>query len=122
MTLSNQENIKHFKQLESGFKRTINWHEYLAKTTSQPQNRYLDYLIDPNFQVVNRLFVLSFKNDNGRESQKLYYFPTFKIKGYNVMIDGRNFFDQPTKNDLKIYDNIRKIATGQSDTYTTWCL
>ena len=68
MTLSTQENIKHFKQLESGFKRTINWHEYLAKTTSQPQNRHLDYLIDPNFQVVNRLFVLSFKDDNGRES------------------------------------------------------
>ena len=31
------------------------------------------------------------------------------------MIDRRNFFDQPIKNDLKTYDNIRKIATGQSD-------
>ena len=35
------------------------------------------------------------------------------------MIDGRNFFDQPIKNDLKTYDNIRKIATGQGDNYTT---
>ena len=35
---------------------------------------------------------------------------------------GRNFFDQPIKNDLKIYDNIRKIATGQDDDYTIWCL
>ena len=35
------------------------------------------------------------------------------------MIDGRNFFDQPIKNDLKRYDNIRKIVTGQDDDYTT---
>ena len=38
------------------------------------------------------------------------------------MIDGRNFFDHPIKNDLKTYDNIRKIATGQGDDYTTGCL
>ena len=38
------------------------------------------------------------------------------------MIDGRNFFDQPIKNDLKTYDNIRKIANGQGDYYTTGCL
>ena len=60
VTLSTQENIKLFKHLESGFKITINWKKYLAKTTNQSQNRYLDYLIDPSFQGVNRLFVLSF--------------------------------------------------------------
>ena len=38
------------------------------------------------------------------------------------MIDGRNFYDQPIKNDLKTYGNIRKIETGQSDDYTTGCL
>ena len=42
-----------------------------------------------------------------------------KIKDYNVMIDGRNFFNQPIQNDLKIYDDIRKIATGQGDDYRT---
>ena len=45
-----------------------------------------------------------------------------EIKDYNVMIDGRNLFDQTIKNDLKTYDNIRKIATGQGDDYTTGCL
>ena len=34
------------------------------------------------------------------------------------MIGRRNFFDQPIKNDLKTYDNIKKIATGQGDDYT----
>ena len=54
-----------------------------------------------------------------RESYKQYYLPTVEIKDYNVMIDGRNLFDLPIKNDLQTYDNIRKIATGQ---YTTGCL
>ena len=45
-----------------------------------------------------------------------------EIEDYNVMINGRNFLDLPIKNDLKTYDNIRKIATGQGDDYTTECL
>ena len=65
---------------------------------------------------------MSFKDDSDGESQKQYYFPTVEIKDYNVMIDGKNFFDQPIKNDLKAYDNIRKISAGQGDDYTTGCL
>ena len=45
-----------------------------------------------------------------------------ETRAYNVVIDGRNFLDQPIKNDLKTYDNIRKIATGADDDYTTECL
>ena len=67
LTLSTQENIKLLKQLESGFKRTINWNKYLPKTTNQALKRYLDFLIDPSFQGVNRIFVLSFKQDDSRE-------------------------------------------------------
>ena len=47
---------------------------------------------------------------------------TLEIKDYNVMIDGRNFFDQLIKKDLKTYDNIRNIATGQGNDYMTGCL
>ena len=119
VTLLTEDNIKLLKQLESGFRRTINWDKYLSKTTNQAKNRYLEFLIDPSFQGVNSLFALSFKDENGRESYKQYYRPTVEIKDYNVIIDGRNFFDQPTKNELKTYDNIRKIATGQGDDYTT---
>ena len=49
VTLSIPNNIKLLKQLESGFKRTINWNKYLSKPTNQARNRYLDFLIDPNF-------------------------------------------------------------------------
>ena len=41
------------------------------------------------------------------------------VKDYNVITDGRNFFDLPTKNDFKTYHNIKKFATGQGDDYTT---
>ena len=45
-----------------------------------------------------------------------------EIKDSNIMIDGKNFFEQPLKTDLKTYDSIQKIATGQGDDYTTGCL
>ena len=49
-------------------------------------------------------------------------FPKVEIKDYNAMVDGKNFFDQPINSDLKTYENIRRIATGQGDDYTTGCL
>ena len=90
----------------------------LAKTINQAQNRYLEYLTGPSFQGVNRLFILSFKDANDRESHKQYYLPTMEINN-DIMIDGTNFFDQPIKGHLKTYDNIRKIAMGEGDDYTT---
>ena len=63
-----------------------------------------------------------FENDNVQECHKHYYYATMEIKDYNVMIHGRNFFDQPLKNDSKSYDNIKKIATGRGDYYTKRCL
>ena len=64
---------------------------------------------------------MSLTANDGQESQKQYYLPTVEMKN-SVMIDGKNFFDQPFKSDLKTYDNIRKIATGQGDDYTIGCL
>ena len=62
VTLSTQANTQLLKQLESGFKRTFNWSKYQSKVTQQTRNRNLDLLIDPSFQGVNRLFVLSFEH------------------------------------------------------------
>ena len=79
-------------------------------------------MFDPRFQGVNRLFVLPFENENDRTSHSTYYLPKVEIKDYNVMIDGRNFFDQPKNSMNKTYENIRKITTGKGDDYTTGCL
>ena len=78
--------------------------------------------MNPSFQGVNRLSVLSFENENDRTSHSTYYLPKVEIKDYNVMIDGRNFFDQPVNSMSKTYKNIRKIATGKGDDYTTGSL
>ena len=121
VTLSTQDNAKLLQQLKSGFRRTINWNKYQSDPKTYAQSSYLNHLINPSFQGVNRLFVLSFENENDRTSHSTYYLPKVEIKDYNVMIDGKNFFDQPINSDLKTYENIRKIAIGQND-YTTGCL
>ena len=93
VTLSTQDNAKLFQQLKSGFKRTINWNKYESSVKTFAQNRYLNCMIDQSFQGVNRLFVLSFENENDRRSHSTYYLPKveIKIKNYNVMIDDITF-------------------------------
>ena len=122
VTLSTQENTKFLQQLKSGFKRVINWNKYLSKPELLAQNPKLNHLVEPSFQGINRLFVLAFENDDDRRSDDEYYLPTLEIKDYNIVINGENFFDQPIKNNKITYDNIRKIAPGQGDDYTTGCL
>ena len=67
----------------------------MGQISIQPPNPYLDFLIDPSFQGVKKLFVLLFENKDDRTVQTKYYFPTVEIKYYNVMIYGKNIFDQP---------------------------
>ena len=115
VTLSTQDYAKLLQQLKSGFKRVINWNKYLSKPELLAQNLNLN-------QGLNRLFVLAFENDTQRISSKGYYLPNVETKDYNIMINGENFFDQPIKNNKVTYENIRKIATGQGDDYTTGSL
>ena len=122
MTLSTQENTKLLQQLKSGFKRVINWNKYLSKPELLRRNANLNHLVEPSFQGVNRLFVLAFENDEQRTSHEAYYLTNVEIKDYNIMINGENLFDQPIKNNKLTCENIRKIATGQGNDYTTGCL
>ena len=70
--------------------------------STERQKQYLDFLIDPNFQGVNRFFVLLFENEVDRKVHTKYYLPKAEIQDYNVMTDGKIFFDQP----VKWYENI----------------
>ena len=101
VTLSTKDNEKLLQQLKSGFKKTISWNKYESSINTFAQNRYLNYLVNPSFQGANRLFVLAFENENDRTSHSTYYLPKVEIKDYNVMIDGRNFFDQPINSILE---------------------
>ena len=91
--MSTQDNTKALQQLKSGFKRRINRNKYEPKLTVEQQHRYSDFLINPSFQGVNILFVLSFENNDGRTSYARYY-PLVEIKNYNVRSYGRSFFNQ----------------------------
>ena len=104
VTLSTQDNTKLLQQLKFGFKRTINWNKYQSDPKTYAQNKYLNHLVDQSFQGVNRIFVLSFKNEDGRRSYSYCYLPKVEIKGHNAMIDGKNLFDQLINNDIKIYE------------------
>ena len=125
VTLSKENDAKLLEQLKSGFKRTIKWNKYRSQMTVQPQNNNLNYLIDPTFTNVNRLFVLSFQRIAGennttkdyRDSFSHYYVPNVEIKDFNVLIDGKSFFDLPVKNEEEAYKKI--IEMSNNNDYTT---
>ena len=94
VTLSTENGKRLLEQLKSGFKRTVKWNKYRSQMIIQNNNNNLNYLIDPTFTKVNRLFVLSFaRNAEGdhRDSFSHYYLPIVEIKDFNVLIDGKKF-------------------------------
>ena len=103
VTLSTQDNAKLLQQLKSGFKRAINWNKYQTKKSTERQNQYLDFLIDPSFQRVNGILVLPFENEGNRTVNTEYYLPKVETKNYNVMIDAKNLF---LLGQFKWYENI----------------
>ena len=122
VTLLTQNNAKLPEHLKSGFNRTSNWNKYQSKISTERPNQYSDYFIDPSFQGANRPFALLFENNAHRTSYTQHFLPTVEIKDYNVMIDGKNLFDQPVRNILRTCNSIQKISTGRGDDYTTGCL
>ena len=130
VTLSSKDNAKLVKLLESGFNRPVYWNEYQTKieTRNLDNNNLTRFPLDASFQGVRRLFVLVFDNtENGakkvkRNSHTKYFLPRVNISNYNILINRRNFYDQPINDIIKQYDKIRKIVTGQGDHYTTGCL
>ena len=119
------------KQLSEGLKRSVYWNSYEtkpAKIIEQGKNIYK--LLNASFQGVKRLFVLAYviaAGDNadqeaGIKDNKKYFLPRGEIKNYNVLIDGRNFYDRPINDIIKRYNEVRKVSTGYGDDYTTGCL
>ena len=98
------------------------------ETKNLDNNNVTRFPLDASFQGVNRLFVIAYNNTNGNANQversvhRKYFLPRVDIPNYNVLIDGRNFYDQPINDQIKKYDEIRKIATGKGDDYITGCL
>ena len=116
VTLSAKDDNNFLEQLKSGFKRTIKWNKYRSEMTNQTKTNNLNYLIDPTLNKVSRLFVLSSENEEDRTSFSKYYAPKVEIKDFNVLIDGKSFFDVQVKNKEQPCEKIMTISKNNDYT------
>ena len=117
VTLSAENDNKLLEQLKTGFKGTLKWSKYRSEMSNQAKNNNVNYLIDLTFTNVNKLFVLSYGNEEDKASFSEYYLPKVQIKNFNVLIDGKPFFETPVKNKEETYEAI--IEMTKSNDYTT---
>ena len=130
VTLSTKDSVNLTKQLSEGFKRSVYWNNYQTKPAIVIEKGTNIYeLLYASFQDVRRLFVIAYivaagaaNDEAGIKDNKKYFLPRGEIKNYNVLIDGRNFYDQPINDLIKQYDEVRKVSTGHGDDYTTGSL
>ena len=120
VTFPINDNIKFLENIKQGFKRTISWSKYRSEIITHAKNNNLDYLIDPTFTNINRLFGLSFKNGNYDPTRNYfdeYYMPLVEIKYFNALIDNKPFFDQLVKSKQEAYEKLVKMSINND--YTT---
>ena len=128
VTLSAENDNKLSEQLKIGLKKTIKSNKYRSEMSNKARNNNLNYLIDPTFTNVNRLFVLSFKNDKNDDDQnesvrtyfKIYYVPKVEVKDFHVLIDGKQFSEIPVKNKEEAHEQI--IEMSKNNDYKTCSL
>ena len=124
LTLPREDNKDFIEQQNKGFQRSIYWNEYKTKEKIENANanavKYIS--LDPSFQGVNRLFVMTYNkldnaNDNqfNRNSQQKYYWPRNDLNKYNVIIDGRNFYDNPIESDKLVAVDLPKQKELDAD-------
>ena len=116
VTLSTKDSSNLTKELNEGFKRSVYWNSYEtkpAKVIEKGKNIY--ELLNASFQGVKRLFVLAYfiagggNDEAGIKSNKKYFLPREEIKNCDVLIGGRNFYEQPINDIIKQYDEVRKV-------------
>ena len=132
VTLNTENNSKLSELLSKGFKRTVVWNEYKSKiervTIPQNDNMFRRTTLDVSFQGVSKLFAAAYEtndieiNANTEDSRRRYYLPRAEIKDYNVLIDGRYFYDQNVNSSIVRYNKLLKMTTGRSEDYSTGCL
>ena len=125
-TLSKEDNKDFIEQQNKGFQRSIYWNEYKTKEINEDADanvfKYIN--LDPSFQGVNRLFVMAYNRANGqptRNGQRKYYLPRISLNKY-VIVDGRNFYDNPIESDIEKYRKLKKVMIGKGEDYTTGSL
>ena len=127
VTLSKEDNEDFIEQQNKGFQRSIYWNEYKTKEINEnADDNVFKYInLDPSFQGVNRLFVMAYNRANGqptRNGQQKHHLPRIDLEKYNVIIDGRNFYDNPIESDTEKYRELKKVMIGKGEDCTTGSL
>ena len=118
VALQSEYENKLYEQLKTGFTMTVEWNKYTSQVLiNQQATNNLNYLIDPTFNNVGRLFILAFENEEDRSSFSKYYKPTVEIKDYNVLIDQKPFYEMPIKSKEEAYKAITELV--RNDDYMT---
>ena len=125
--MSKEDNKDFIEQQNKGFQRSIYWNEYKTKEKDEDANaNAVNYIsLDPSFQGVNRLFIMAYDatdNRYNRNNRRKYYLPRIDLKKYNVVIYGRNFYDNPIESDIEKYRELKKVMIGKGEDYTTGSL
>ena len=89
VTLQAEYQNQLYEELKTGITIDFTWSKYRSQVINQAATNNLNYLIDPTFNNVNRLFVLAFPNEKDRSSFSKYYTQAVEIKDYNVILDGQ---------------------------------
>ena len=125
LTLLTKDKQKSTKLLSKGFERSVYWNEYKTESDNKITTNKFRFVLKSNFVGVNRLLVLAYSNEDAtskRFKAKRYYLPKGIIDNYNVIINGKKFYEPPIDSDIKRYEEIRKLTIGQGEDYTTGCL
>ena len=132
VTLNTENNNKLSELLSKGFERTVVWNEYKSRiedvTIPVNSNMFRRTTLDTSFQGVSRLLAAVYetgdirRNADHEHSRRRYYLPRPEIKDYNVLIEGRDFYDQNVHSSIVIYNELLKMTTGRSEDYSTGCL
>ena len=128
VNLPKEDNKDFIEQQNKVFQRSIYWNEYKTKELNSDANanvfKYIN--LDPSFQGVNRLFVMAYDNNDDnrptKNGQRKYYLRRIDFKKYNVIIDGRNFYDNTIESDIEIYSELKKVMIGKGEDYTAGSL
>ena len=105
VTLQTEYQNQLYKDLKTGISIEFTLIKYISQMIDQTATNNLNFLIDPTFNNVNRLFALDFPNEEDRRYFSEYYTPTVEIKDYNIIIDGEPFYEIPIRNKEETFYN-----------------
>ena len=126
VTLNTDDKKKLSDLLSKRFKMSVFWKEYKSKIETYTAD-LKRILLGSSFQVVNRLFVLTYRNADGdgkiyMKIPRTYALPRVELTKFIALIDGLGFYDNPVSDKTTKYEELLKLTTVKDEDHPTGCL